>query len=518
MITNVFNYIRKRLPFAILLFVLNMFSSCVDDKSTMSSIDVNDIEVSGIQNSYTIISHAGNVLNISPTISSNYTDLEYTWTYMNEIYDENNIKSLSDIVVKIADTKDLNYPINLPVGTYRLVFTAKSKNNGYSVTSTSNLIVQTEFSRGFFMLKETADGNTELDMESSSGKFYSNLITAVYGAPFTGKPKVLNSVFGQCFMVNESKATGNTLFITYGDKDFRFLNTSDLSTVIDRNNLSFGSLDSNDIPYTAGQSVYSVYYIASSGPRSVYASAASKNTGRFGESGIPGGSKHLVINTGNSYAYYWNETEKGFYYDDYNGNTKALSAAQGTTYTVQGLTGYECLKAGRCNMLANPCVFILKDNSGKRYIYEINAKNAVAKVTNISSTTNLASADIMSINENTATYVYSINGRKLFAYNLNDGTEQELSLSGIASNEEITFLLNSYWTDPADVANNFNYLAIGTQSGNNYKIYFYSMVGGQPNGNPVKTISGVGKLKAMRYVSPTFKTNKTGGITFPIQN
>lgn len=43
---------------------------------------------------------------------------------------------------------------------------------------------------------------------------------------------------------------------------------------------------------------------------------------------------------------------------------------------------------------------------------------------------------------------------------------------------------------------------VGTQSGSTYKLYFYNMVGGEPNGNPQLTITGTGKLKSLGYINP----------------
>ena len=48
-------------------------------------------------------------------------------------------------------------------------FEATATANGYAATAEMKLSVSTTFSQGFYILKETADGNTELDVYTQKG-------------------------------------------------------------------------------------------------------------------------------------------------------------------------------------------------------------------------------------------------------------------------------------------------------------------------------------------------------------
>ena len=89
---------------------------------------------------------------------------------------------------------------------------------------------------------------------------------------------------------------------------------------------------------------------------------------------------------------------------------------------------------------------------------------------------------------------------KLYAYDLaGTQTERELAVTGIPSGETITYVSNRFYNGLGA----FDYLIIGTQSGSNYHVYCYNMVGGEPVGSPEVTISGEGILHSVDYVEPS---------------
>ena len=76
----------------------------------------------------------------------------------------------------------------------------------------------------------------------------------------------------------------------------------------------------------------------------------------------------------------------------------------------------------------------------------------------------------------------------------------EIRPEGIPSNENITYVANQFWFSNYQ-GTPFDYLIVGTQSGNTYKLYFYTTNGGAPTGAPVKTVQGTGILKKVRFMS-----------------
>lgn len=100
---------------------------------------------------------------------------------------------------------------------------------------------------------------------------------------------------------------------------------------------------------------------------------------------------------------------------------------------------------------------------------------------------------------------------KVYSYSLGkDAKEKELTFKGLPENEEITFLSNRYFL--GDKKSNFDYLIVGTQTGNTYKLYFYNIVGGEPDGVPKYTTSGKGILKSLGYIDPTVQDLDDGAV------
>ena len=116
----------------------------------------------------------------------------------------------------------------------------------------------------------------------------------------------------------------------------------------------------------------------------------------------------------------------------------------------------------------------------------------------------MAKAEHYATNGGSASYIYCAEGGKLYACitNTGDFSEVEIKPEGLPSGEYINFVANQFWDDETS-GNVFNYLIIGTQSGNNYKLYVYETNGGAPVGSPVKVIQGSGKVRKVRYLNST---------------
>lgn len=86
--------------------------------------------------------------------------------------------------------------MELKIGSYTVVCEVTHKASGYFTTATFNLNVTSDFSQGFYVLKETADGNTELDFYNHLKKTTNNdLLAKVLEAPLAGEPRNLSTVF-----------------------------------------------------------------------------------------------------------------------------------------------------------------------------------------------------------------------------------------------------------------------------------------------------------------------------------
>ena len=85
-----------------------------------------------------------------------------------------------------------------------------------------------------------------------------------------------------------------------------------------------------------------------------------------------------------------------------------------------------------------------------------------------------------------------------------DYAEIEIKPEGIGSGENIVFVANQFWNASGSSDDKFNYLIVGTQSGDNYKLYFYNINGGAPDGKPLMTKEGKGKVKCIRFLNTKY--------------
>lgn len=494
----------KKLLYILPISLIALLGSCVHDSGSTASNDVNDITISNMNTKYSIVSYAGNKLDIQPSVATGYTDMDYRWYIINKRKEGKssfNSGTTYDMD-SIANTKDLSYEVNLPEGQYEIVFKAFSKSTNYSMYKTANVEITTQFSKGFYILKENAAGNTELDMYTPDGALMSDLLAKTQGSAMNGVPRSIGMCYNESYMEGTEKDYSNCMCITTENNDIKFLRIGDLKSVIDKSNLLFDNVDNSEQFYGAVKGLFMIHLLTSTGVRSVYSGDNGSSTGKFGNAlGGVSASKYIISSASAYGLKYWSDSNHGIYACDYNGGITPVSVATDVTYKAQGLTGFSCLACGESKIGSTERLYFLlkEDATNKRYFYLLTSSKVKA-VTILDSSLNMAQANIFSTNGRTATIAYCVNNNKLYSYNYNTGAEVELPFSGIPASEQITYISNQYWTG----TDNFDYFIIGTQTGNTYKLYFYEMVGGQPSGDPVKTITGTGKFKSIRYVTPQY--------------
>ena len=149
----------KKLIYCLLSVFVFAATSCFKDESALGKDFIPDIEIAELRDT-SIVSYAGNVLTINPQLKTAYAEdeLSYAWY----IYDANK-SSMTETGLngfrtkKISEEKMLSYEVDLPSGTYGIVFEVTAAKYAYSRRATMELATSTEFSKGFYVLKETAD-------------------------------------------------------------------------------------------------------------------------------------------------------------------------------------------------------------------------------------------------------------------------------------------------------------------------------------------------------------------------
>lgn len=506
-----------------LLAAALLLAGCFDDDSTYADGNVvGDIVVTGMEEAYTKTAYMGEMLAISPEVQSfvGENDMTYRWLLLDaNTGNEDKQGNVAEPTV-IATEKNLNYEVAIAPGTYQIRLEATATPSGYTVYKTATLTVRTTFSQGFYVLKETADGNTEVDLMTLDGKQGMNLMEQVDGAPLKGAPQSLVPVYKMNYINTDNDEMENTcaIVVTSEAGDLKVCRTSDFKTVFDRSCIRFDAMADEEKPYGIFLTQMYMGMLTSKGLYSTTSGggSGSPTSGRFGYPSTEcGGSRYFFSDPVNSYGggAFWDETAHSLMSYDYNMQAMALTYDDYTgEETTQGLMGSECLHCGYNFMsYASTGLFVLNDKAAAaRYLYLTDSSFFGTYLTNrirIPAGSHAANATSYSTCGLSASYLYCVDGGKLYACNFNDDSlpEVEINPQGIGNGETISMVTNQYWM-PSMGGDTFDYLIVGTTSGDSYKLYFYETNGGAPQGQPVYTLSGKGKVKCVRFINDSFET------------
>lgn len=503
----------------LLVGIVCCLSSCYDDDSTLGSNYVSDIEIAGLADQ-SVVSYSQNFLNVQPTVTTDYPEdqLEYAWY----IYADNTPEQENGFRKdRIATTKDLNYEVNLPSGLYHLVFEVTSLTNDFSKTATMNLSVSTAFSKGFYILKETADGNTDIDLWNE-GILSEDILAKKLGAPMNGAPRNLSLVYTGEFINPELNRTarGNLVHIFTEENEYKGFESESLTEVFNNETLFYAGNMDNEEPYIIFRAPNHTVYFSNTGIRTAATvfSGTNYNSGRLGfPADEHGASKFIIPVSYGQEMVYWSNSEHALRNVNFNFQPSSLvTSADGSTYPDD----LECISAGAniTGDVYSPTVvayFLCEQPStGDRYLLLLDGGFTftgvqIKQIIKLDPSLHIARDKIVAINRRTATYIYSISeDNKLYAYSWVSNDEREFPLPGIPAGEDITYLTNQYFylseVYGYDTSFNFDDLIVGTQTGNTYKLYFYSaskdMNGGRPIADPSRVITGTGQVKAVRFL------------------
>lgn len=505
------NVLTKGAQILFIMFVPLLVVSCIEDDSVYGE-DTMSIEISDVETMYNVVSFSGETLNINPTVTTSFPeeDMEYEWSYFD--YSKSVGVASSDTLQAsvICKEKNLNYVSRLADGDYGFIFKARSKSTGYTQSVQTHVYAASALSKGFYVLKETIDGNSDVDLYNADEKLLiKDVFTDNMGAPIKGKPLHMDVVGNQSYLdsIESVPAASNLMCVTTKEGGVKWVRIRDCRIVKSYEDCHYEPIE-GEIPYRTVRINQLAYYVTSNG---VYTADINHGTGTFGEAVYNSfGSTHLTSTRFNQLIY-WNP------------QTRSLGMIDGSGYScsfLNRLTDYQQMIKYRPTYQQMDCLFMgdnmvnwndqiiivmqgLADPS-QRVIYFVTTNMSQASlvaVRELDPSAHIAQADKYAINYQQATLLYGLHNNKIYSLDLNNNSsvEEELSFAGLPENEQITYIANKYIK--AGV-NQFDYFVVGTQSGSTYKLYFYGMVGGKPDGNPVFTISGSGKMVNVEYTDP----------------
>lgn len=139
-------------------------SSCVEDEGCNTIAPINEVEITGIEEQYYVL--GSETLHIPVTLTgklsgSNTDQFNYEWLLCNQAISESEHKH-----ELISTQKDLEYPVDLAPGSYRLIFQAVDKETAMKWEEQSQVTVLSQFVRGLYLFGDKSDGTCGLDFIS----------------------------------------------------------------------------------------------------------------------------------------------------------------------------------------------------------------------------------------------------------------------------------------------------------------------------------------------------------------
>ena len=470
-------------------------------------------------------------LKLSATVNGESPDMEYRWFIIDPIREKTHMSEVFYTADTISKEKDLDYYVSLKAGRYILGLKVTDNNTGVSSISTTDLEVSTPTSRGFYILKENAQGDTDIDLfspevpnTSSTGNlFFDDLLKNNKGSALPGKPLTIGVMYSQYhldlerFEAGEEEMTfSTTLCITTQEDSVIFITTSELADIYPDGRMFYIPRDKGFKPIRGFSNLFSSMLLSNQGIHSAYHQlSGSGGRGILSEAIGEPATEHVVSNSSGLEQYYWSSNQTGAYAMDYNAEV----------YPVDGMPGelrkMECLSAGCSQVGSQEAIlyFLLQSSQSPhtRYLAYIDEEQGTfMKADTIPASLPLSTAKVFAACTRSANLIYYTDGSKLHGMTLDKSmNDRILPLQGIGAGEEITYLSNRYWIYKKDKPFNFDYLIVGTQKGDAYTIYFYNLLGGTPDGAPVHKISGKGIVRMVDYVS-TNVADYDGLISYPI--
>lgn len=234
------------------------------------------------------------------------------------------------------------------------------------------------------------------------------------------------------------------------------------------------------------------YYIASKGVRGNYQATMIPGSGLYGAPSVGGASRFVTYDPLSSGMVYWSDNTHTLYVSDFNGSCYELGDP-----VVTGLLDEECVACGT-NDYMSACHFILRNSkTGNRTLYIIQAA-AVASVIPLGGT-HLEQAGLFSTNGPSASLIYCVDGNRIYGYDFQNGDEYAIRPQALPESAYISYVSDQTF-------DGVEYFVVGIQSGDKYTLYFYNVLGGQPDGQPVYEVSGSGVVKSVHYTRAGYDT------------
>ena len=509
---------KNRILFTILSVAL-LLSSCMKDLGNYDYKEIQDFEITGVEKSYSVVLLEN--LKIPASITATSGDYSYAWFI--ELYDQSSGFSDATYADTISHDLVLDIPFRYTPGNYVLHLKVTNNETGVAKYATTNVSGVTKFSTGYYLLKETAEGNTEIDLHYMDEGMVENIITNVTGSPMQGKPRTMSYLNDFCYLNEETGEKDiNFLMIPVSEKQMYTFNMTDMTIARNYTDWYYGSpLDVSKVSHMANfgfcygmftsEGLYSNYQSALWGILSVGKYATSADIMYDGTTKYSCG-PHVAHFSADNYCY--DSVNNQIIDVDYNGGVAPIilqypPLLEGQSPTEETISDKVIYIGGICGLADDNLVIVCEREDKTRYWYYASAEiqNTLQEM-NISNKADFAAdspfqtADRFATCRLDGTYLYAVSNNEIHAINPTNGYTTKLEFKSMPSGE-ITYM-DTMWYDTFGMGDSFNYFVIATHSNGNYTVAFYEMIGGEPvkDAEPVKVLTGKGKIKTIQHADP----------------
>lgn len=240
--------IMKKYIYIAMLLCVGMLGACVEDKGSYDYIELNDLTIEPLEESYTVEQFTN--LQIPTTITArdgafNPEGYDYKWI----IYSQNDPNFKSDT---ISTEKDLDAEVTSIPGNYRLYYEVKDKETDVIYTANVILKVINSYSEGMMILSRVGD-DANLAFVNVIDNVIEDAYQKVNGEP-AGKNPVRVNYVGGMLGLNEKMV----VIMTDDERGGTVVAPLDLSYVMDFGDLFYFPPE-NIKPQVFGTADYSYY-------------------------------------------------------------------------------------------------------------------------------------------------------------------------------------------------------------------------------------------------------------------
>lgn len=474
---------KKNISLFLLLSCMFLLGACVDDKGNYNYQDKDDIwpvRINGLEDAITI--PQGNVLKLSPIVENdNPSQYTYSWFVM-----ESQTSGGAPKRFDIAETKDLEYTVNLSPGSWLLNFRVYDEKKDLFQRKEIRLTVSASpVGLGWYVLKDE-DGETDFDYINPDGEVYRDLLFLAGNRPKGIARNMSYQNTRYYHVVYDAEGTATTLsnqsvFYIATDQDFCTYNAKNLDlfkTFNDQFYIAPETINPGRVCYINSGNVF---FMNDGQAYSIYGMSA--NIGKFSSAKIclnplynsllPGGSDEVVV---------FDEVEHTFYKT--NTMSPNLVPVGEITFDEDNVVSFTNMPYSIITMADNTSTYrgfsyamMKNEETGEGALARYSAdKDDFVSFKTVPKDSKLLQSDIIAPSY-TADFLYFAIDNKVYDYQNAEGIEGSREKVILEYPGETVAFLRHNFVSSATSTVRTNSLNVLTNTDHGWKLYFYDLTG-----------------------------------------